>query len=612
MKKFFITACLLIFLFNSAYGISLSAEVGFSGYYKPETWIPVKIYLENNDLREFHGKIEIQTEKYTFYRDVYLKPSESKTIEMEIFLLKPKNELEILLIENNGRTYRYVADIIPVKRYIVLSDLKISIKNNEVLVLNLDERKKYGSADAIVAQRLTEALKEYACMGGNLVLISENLHGRRLHENLSKVRFGKGYIFYSKTKDIPFILENFVLSKSYGKNENFIYIDYLERKMGFSYITGIFIIYILIVGPINYIILKRKKKLEYAWLTIPIIAIIFTILIYFIAYLHAEGNLAIYESGVIIPCNDIAVVEQTITIYSPKKESYFIFANVERFEKRYPERRILELHENGFKDIFYMWNYKHYRNTFILNKDFNIESKITLNGTLIKGYIKSKNELKNAKFSGFLAFKSLGNITETNFTATLVTPAPADVVKPVDGIVVQELPVISDEPVIYGDVEFNSGVSVPDKNFTKKTKYIVKHLINDISFFGRYEVGVIYRVPYADAGFIRLTGSFVEIDKGTFIAVAEPILSIYNAKINKIIIKPIYFDGVNVWIFNWKENRWEVLNLEKEVVIDNEPEKYFNGVIKLKFSYNPENNKNNKYKRFGIELPRISLEVEKL
>ena len=39
-----------------------------------------------------------------------------------------------------------------------------------------------------------------------------------------------------------------------------------------------FLLYVIMLGPVNYLVLKRKKRLELAWFTIPITAIIFSII----------------------------------------------------------------------------------------------------------------------------------------------------------------------------------------------------------------------------------------------------------------------------------------------------------------------------------------------
>lgn len=45
-----------------------------------------------------------------------------------------------------------------------------------------------------------------------------------------------------------------------------------------------FIIYILITGPFSYIVLKKKDKREFMWITVPVLAVIFSIGVYFIGF----------------------------------------------------------------------------------------------------------------------------------------------------------------------------------------------------------------------------------------------------------------------------------------------------------------------------------------
>lgn len=71
---------------------------------------------------------------------------------------------------------------------------------------------------------------------------------------------------------------------------------------------GLLLFYIVVIGPVNYIILKRRRKLERAWLTIPLLVLVFSGIAYLVgrqirgtteiinqmsvAYSHAEGDYA--------------------------------------------------------------------------------------------------------------------------------------------------------------------------------------------------------------------------------------------------------------------------------------------------------------------------------
>ncbi|BBF44097.1 hypothetical protein lbkm_2785 [Lachnospiraceae bacterium KM106-2] len=45
-----------------------------------------------------------------------------------------------------------------------------------------------------------------------------------------------------------------------------------------------FVVYILLVGPVLYLILKKKDKREYMWIMVPAISLLFTVLIYIVGY----------------------------------------------------------------------------------------------------------------------------------------------------------------------------------------------------------------------------------------------------------------------------------------------------------------------------------------
>ncbi len=84
--------------------------------------------------------------------------------------------------------------------------------------------------------------------------------------------------------------------------------------------------YIIIIGPLNYIILKKKKKLELAWITIPIIVIVFSALAYTFAYSIKGGKLLLNEyTYAYIPRGGGTVeVHSFWGLFSPKKTHYDI------------------------------------------------------------------------------------------------------------------------------------------------------------------------------------------------------------------------------------------------------------------------------------------------
>ncbi len=88
----------------------------------------------------------------------------------------------------------------------------------------------------------------------------------------------------------------------------------------------ILVFYILAIGPLNYVLLGQKKRLEFAWITVPAIAIVFAAGIYLMGYLTKGGNLIVREYNVVwAKCNSrYALVDSLVGLFSPKRATYAI------------------------------------------------------------------------------------------------------------------------------------------------------------------------------------------------------------------------------------------------------------------------------------------------
>jgi hypothetical protein len=84
-------------------------------------------------------------------------------------------------------------------------------------------------------------------------------------------------------------------------------------------------IYILFVGPVNYLVLRRRQKLQWAWVTIPIITVIFSALSFGIGYAKRGTDLIINKIAIIQASSDSsAQVSSYIGLFSPANQSYEI------------------------------------------------------------------------------------------------------------------------------------------------------------------------------------------------------------------------------------------------------------------------------------------------
>jgi len=105
-------------------------------------------------------------------------------------------------------------------------------------------------------------------------------------------------------------------------------------------------IYILIIGPVNYLILRRVKRTELAWVTVPALVILFSCLAYFSGYLY-RGTRPILNRFQLVQSwdgVDQAQVNALIGIYSPSRTTY----NIETQDRfmTYPNQGVSNLQGN--------------------------------------------------------------------------------------------------------------------------------------------------------------------------------------------------------------------------------------------------------------------------
>jgi hypothetical protein len=82
--------------------------------------------------------------------------------------------------------------------------------------------------------------------------------------------------------------------------------------------------YILLVGPINYLVLKRLDKREWAWITVPALIVVFTAGSFGIGGLLRGSEVIVHEVGIVrgAPGTDAAVVQSYLGVFSPNRGTY--------------------------------------------------------------------------------------------------------------------------------------------------------------------------------------------------------------------------------------------------------------------------------------------------
>ena len=107
----------------------------------------------------------------------------------------------------------------------------------------------------------------------------------------------------------------------YGALMNIPSLD-LPSVRGLSILLGL---YILLVGPVNYFVLKRSRRLHLAWVTIPVITVFFTGGAFAIGYALRGSDLILNKIAVVEVQNEgPALVTSYMGLFSPSQQSYEI------------------------------------------------------------------------------------------------------------------------------------------------------------------------------------------------------------------------------------------------------------------------------------------------
>ena len=86
--------------------------------------------------------------------------------------------------------------------------------------------------------------------------------------------------------------------------------------------------YILMIGPVNYIVLSRFRRRAWAWGTIPLLILTFTMLAWNVGF-NLRGNEVIISRLYVVQSfadTDVAYQEQLVGVLSPRREIYTITA----------------------------------------------------------------------------------------------------------------------------------------------------------------------------------------------------------------------------------------------------------------------------------------------
>jgi hypothetical protein len=113
---------------------------------------------------------------------------------------------------------------------------------------------------------------------------------------------------------------------------------------------GFLIVYIALIGPINFVVLRAIGRREFAWFTIPIVIGIFTVIAYFTGF-SLRGDAATVNHLAVVqayPENDRARVDGLVGVFSPRRTTYNVSVDEGMTLRTIPE---LEDIDTGIAEI---------------------------------------------------------------------------------------------------------------------------------------------------------------------------------------------------------------------------------------------------------------------
>jgi hypothetical protein len=96
------------------------------------------------------------------------------------------------------------------------------------------------------------------------------------------------------------------------------------KPPSFNFIGFYLFFYILLAGPLNYFILKKFDKREFAVITIPVMVVLFSLGTYIIGYTSKGGSVILRQISVVnMNCSStISSIDTFIGLFSPNKSTY--------------------------------------------------------------------------------------------------------------------------------------------------------------------------------------------------------------------------------------------------------------------------------------------------
>ena len=186
-------------------------------------------------------------------------------------------------------------------------------------------------AVAQVALRNGEALIERADEAGGLVLLARRTYGAGAVDFLA---FDAGINPFSHWEDNLRLWES-IVGASRVRNPRIAVHDGYAAYEAVRAIPGVelpsilqglafMLAYTLLIGPINYLVLRKLDRLELAWLTIPVLIVGFTVCAYATGFQVRGGTAILHRLAAVYVPPDASVghVSEVVGLFSPRRTTY--------------------------------------------------------------------------------------------------------------------------------------------------------------------------------------------------------------------------------------------------------------------------------------------------
>lgn len=410
-------------------GIALTARVGFDGYYKKKSWLPVTV-LVSNDGPAVEGEIVVQGRGETTYRAPISLPNQSrKRIRLNVYNSGLDTDFRVQILNEDGSVVGLVrTNVIPLPTsdsllYGVISSQpdafefleKIEGGRTDVGVAFLDivelpeNPALWRDLDLLIindvdSNQLTapqrDALAVWVLQGGQLIVtggaswqkttgafhdllpvevtgsrsasvlpafaaqigqpyrdegpyvIAESrlVDGRSLFNEeglpiLARRSLGRGATYFmaldprfaplvdwNGSDDLWETIARRTPRQAFWEQGFIVDQEISDAVSGLPslklppvlLLIGFVLLYIVFIGPANFIYLRSINRGERAWLTIPAIIAVFTITAYLMGLQFKGNSVLVNQMAVVtgLAGNETGQVEAAVGVYSPRRGSY--------------------------------------------------------------------------------------------------------------------------------------------------------------------------------------------------------------------------------------------------------------------------------------------------